>query len=73
MRKFLVSFIVLLALLIILIEPAWCERVAASATLRITLHVPPRPVTEKTPDGHYDGGYTIARNESTKTVFITAD
>ena len=66
MRKRFVTGLLMLAICIL---PLCAGRTIATATLRVTLYVPPEPITEETAPGVYDG-YTLGKDDS--TVYVTA-
>ena len=69
MRKKLLLALLFIIAMLLCASPAYCEKVIASATLKVTLRIPPAPITETTPEGAHDG-YTLARTSD--TIYVTA-
>ncbi len=58
-----------IALMMLCSSPVYCEKVIATATLRVTLRIPEAPITENTAEGEHDG-YMLAKTSD--TIYITA-
>lgn len=69
MRKKLITALLFIIAFMLCTSPACCEKVIATATLKVTLRIPERPITETTPEGVHDG-YTLARTSD--TIYVTA-
>ena len=66
-KKLILALLFIFALLCA--YPAYCEKTIATATLKVTLRIPPRTIDMAAPEGVYDG-YTLAK--SSDTIYITA-
>lgn len=63
--------IIVMLFILVMLFPVFGKDIIASATLHITLYVPPAPITYETAPGEYSG-YEVERVDD-HTIYIVAE